>query len=363
MSDDYYGVLGVSRDASEDELKKAYRKLARQYHPDANPDDPSAESKFKEVAEAYSVLSDPARRRDYDLYGTAKVQGGSFDPFDIFASFFGGDPFGFSGRRSSSQRGNDLAIDIDIALQEVASGVSKTITVDRLQSCATCNGSGAKPGTAPSTCSECNGTGAVRSVQKSFLGNIMTSYTCPRCNGNGQLITDPCETCRGDGRVDAEDEIEVEVPAGIEDGMQMVVRGRGEGGFRGEPPGDLYVRFRIAPEPGIVRRGNDLLKLVAIPFTQAALGASIKVQTLDEEAELDIPAGTQPGDVFRLRGKGLPAMRGHGRGDMLVEVTVEVPKDISEEEALVIRRLAELRSESVSDHEGILDKIKGVFRS
>ncbi|MCA1839529.1 MAG: molecular chaperone DnaJ [Actinomycetota bacterium] len=365
MGANYYEVLGVSPGASEDELKKAYRELARRYHPDANPGDPEAESRFKEVAAAFSVLSDPARRRDYDMYGSDRVSAGSFDPFDIFASFFGGaGGFGFRGGRTTGpQHGSDLAMEVAVTLLEVSEGVTKQVTIDKLQGCSTCGGTGAEPGTSPTTCEECSGAGAVRRVQKSFLGNIMTSYTCPRCQGAGQQIASPCHTCRGQGRVHAEDEVSLEIPAGVEDGMRLVVRGGGEAGLRGGPSGDLYVELRVEEHPRFERRGNDLLTRVSIAFTQATLGADVKVDTLHDPEDLHVPAGTQNGHVFRSKGHGLPAMRGFGRGDLLIEVVVVVPERLSEEEADLIKDLADLRGEQVSENESLIGKIKGVFRS
>ncbi|HVL49939.1 MAG TPA: DnaJ domain-containing protein, partial [Actinomycetota bacterium] len=240
MPRDYYEVLGVSREASEEELKKAYRKLARQCHPDANPDDPGAEARFKELGEAYAVLSDPSRRSTYDRFGSASSVGGGFDPFDIFASFFGGDPFGFN-RRTGPQRGRDLVAALEITFEEVVTGVTKSFPVRSLRNCGRCDGSGAEPGTESSTCDRCGGSGTVRSMQRGFFGNVVTASTCPECGGLGQKILSPCVECQGEGRVEREEEVKVEVPAGVEDGMQLRVTGRGEAGPRGGVAGDLYV--------------------------------------------------------------------------------------------------------------------------
>lgn len=279
----FYEVLGVEKDASEDEIKKAYRRLARQYHPDANPGDPSAEHKFKEVAEAYAVLSDPSQRRDYDMFGTAKIPNGGFDPFDLFASFFGGDAFrGFGGQDRS--RGNDLILDVSATFKEVLEGAKRDVTIRRPSVCDECSGTGAKPGTSPVTCGQCSGAGAVRSVRQSIFGNVMTSHTCPRCSGTGVEIKDPCAVCRGNGRIDKEQVITVEIPAGIRDGMQIRYTGQGEAGQRGSGAGDLYVRVTVEPEPGIERQGDDLVQKLSVSIAQAALGCTLQVDALDRKS-------------------------------------------------------------------------------
>lgn len=358
---DYYETLGVSHTASVDELKKAYRKLARQYHPDANPDDPNAEAKFKELGEAYSVLSDPARRNNYDRFGTAGL-GAGFDAFDIFASFFGGDPFGFGGR-TGPEPGRNLAVAVEITLQEVVTGVTKTFPVRSLRACQRCSGSGSEPGTKASTCLRCAGAGTIRSVQRGFFGNMMTASTCPDCQGLGQRIEAPCTECQGQGRVDREDEVSVDIPAGVEDGMQLRVSGRGEAGPRGGEPGDLYVQLRVKQMRGVERQGEDLLYTVELPFTQAALGAALRIDSFDGTVELDIPPGTQPGDTLKVKGAGLARLGRGGRGDLLVKVKVVVPTGLPGEQDQLVRKLAALRGENVAESQGFMGKIKSAFRA
>ncbi|MGH2769883.1 MAG: molecular chaperone DnaJ [Actinomycetota bacterium] len=366
MARDYYQILGVARDAQEEEIKKAYRKLARQYHPDANREDPQAEEKFKEIAEAYSVLSDPARRRDYDLFGSAKVPAGGFDPFDLFTSFFGGDLFGgsASGRRGGrTGRGNDLGLELVVTLEEAVKGASKSATIHNLQGCESCRGSGCAPGTSPARCSRCAGTGAVRQVQRSIFGNLMSSFTCPTCRGTGDEIASPCKECNGEGRMERLDEIPIEVPAGVKDGIQLRISGRGEAGARGGGAGDLYVQIRVLPDERFVRRGDDLLTIHMVSMTQAALGAAVEVATFDGPAKLTVVPGTQPGKVLRIRGRGVPHLGRAGRGDLLVEIRVEVPTDLSEEESQLLRQLAALRGEQVGEQAGIIGKIRSAFHS
>lgn len=361
---DYYRVLGVDRNASEEEIKKAYRRLARQYHPDANPDDPGAEQKFKELAEAYSVLSDPSRRRDYDLFGTTRVPTAGFDPFDIFRSFFGQDPFeSFTGRRSGPQRGSDLVIELHVTLEDVLNGGTKTVTLRNLQSCERCNGSGCEPNTSPTRCSRCGGLGAVRNVQRSILGSVMTSYTCPLCHGSGEEISDPCTECNGDGRMERLDEISFDLPVGIQDGTQIRISGRGEAGARGGTSGDLYVQIQTEQHPRFRRQGDDLIASLEVPFTQAALGADITLETLDGGVELRVPPGTQPGEILKVRNHGVPHFRRAGRGDLLVEVYVEVPKHLSGEQEELLRRFAAERGEQLGESGGILGKIRDAFRT
>jgi molecular chaperone DnaJ len=366
MARDYYEVLGVGRDATEDELKSAYRQLARRFHPDANPDDPGAADKFKELAEAYSVLSDSARRRDYDMFGTARTPAGGFDPFDIFASFFGRDPFGpfggRGGRRSSAQHGNDLALGIEVTLEEVVTGATKTVTIRNLQTCERCDGSGCEPGTSPSRCSRCTGAGAIRSVQRSVFGNLMTSYTCPQCHGAGEEIAAPCHECNGDGRMERLDEVSVDVPPGVDEGAQFRISGKGEAGARGGRTGDLYVQVRVKSHERFRRSGDDLVVTVTVPFTQAALGAALEIDSFDGLLELNVPPGTQPGAVVKLRGKGVPRLHRNGRGDLLVEVAVEVPRNLTPAETDLLRRFAAERGEAVEQDQGILGRIRGAFR-
>lgn len=364
MERDYYEVLGVGREASQDELKKAYRSLARQHHPDANPDDPEAEHRFKEIAEAYSVLSDPVKRRDYDMFGTARVPSGGFDPFDIFRSFFGDDPFGFTRSRGrSSRRGSDLAIQVEVTLDEVLSGAQKTVTIPNLQTCEKCGGSGAEAGSSPTTCSRCGGAGAVRQVQRSVFGDLMTSFTCPQCHGSGEEITDPCRECNGEGRLERLDEVPVNIPAGVEDGVQFRITGRGEAGSRGAESGDLYVQVRVQPHPAFTRQGDDLLAGVGVSFTQATLGATLEVDTLEDSLDLEVPPGTQPGQILRVKGKGLPHFQRPGRGDLLVEISVDVPTKLNDDQKELLRQFARSRGEKVSEESGLFEKIRSAFRS
>lgn len=358
---DYYQLLEVGRDASEDEIKRAYRRLARKYHPDANPDDPDAEHKFKEVAEAYSVLSDAQRRRDYDMFGTAKSPSGGFDPFDIFSAFFGGDIFGRGGSARSA-RGSDLVLDIEVTLEEVMKGTTKQVEVNRLMVCDTCTGTGAKPGTGVESCSSCSGTGQVRSVQRSVFGNVMTSFACSACGGTGQRVSDPCQDCGGAGRREGTDRIDVEIPAGVSDGMQIRFQGRGEAGHRGSGAGDFYVRLNEVPHPTIARRGDDLIAHLKLSFTQAALGARLPLDIFDEKVDVEVERGTQPGDVLRFRGRGVPHLNRGSRGDLLVRVDIEVPTDLTEEQEEALRSYAALRGDAVGDSQSILDKIKSAFR-
>lgn len=362
MPRDYYEVLGVARDASEDELKRAYRNLARQYHPDANQQDPQAAEKFKEIAEAYAVLSDPQKRSDYDTFGSARVQVG-FDPFDLFATFFGSDPFRGFGRGTSRRvQGEDLVLEVDVSLEDVVKGSTKVVAVSKLNHCSRCDATGAEPGTTPETCSQCGGSGQVRSVSRSVFGNMMTAYTCPTCNGSGRQISSPCTKCRGQGRVDEPEELTVEIPAGLDEGMQIRFTGKGEAGPQGAPSGDLFVRVRVSPDDRFERRGDDLVMRVTVPVTQAALGTALDLETYDGSVELEIQPGTQPGSLIRLRGKGVPRLRTGARGDLIVRVDVEIPSNLSDEEDQLVRKLAELRGEGVSERQGLLDKIKSAFK-
>lgn len=361
MTADFYEVLGVSRDASQEELKKAYRRLARQCHPDANPNDPEAESKFKQLGEAYAVLSDPQRRRNYDTFGTAGVSSGGFDPFDIFASFFGTDPFGFT-RRTGPERGRDLVIGLEVTLLELVEGVSKSFPVNCLRACYRCTGSGSEPGTKASTCQMCRGSGTVRSMQRSFFGNVMTSSTCPQCRGLGQQVV-PCTECRGDGRVARKEEVKVDVPAGIEEGMQIRIPGQGEAGPRGGAAGDLYVQIRVKPMRGFERRGDDIVASLQVPLTLAALGGTVKMDSFDNPVDVDVPSGTQPGDILKVRGRGMSRLGRSGRGDLLVEIGVRVPTNLSMEEEQLLRRFAALRGEDFPEDHGFLGKIKSAFRT
>lgn len=370
---DYYEVLGVDRNASLDEIKKAYRKLARKYHPDVNPGDESAAPKFKEVTEAYEVLSDPQKRDRYDQFGHAGEQafngfggGGSDFGFgnldDIFESFFGG---GFTSRRRSGgpQRGSDLRFDLEVSFEEAAFGKKTILDIPRRETCSRCNGSGAEPGTSPETCSECKGSGEIRYAQNTAFGRFVNVKTCDKCGGTGTTIPHSCSTCHGQGRVRKTKKIEVKIPAGVESGTRLRVAGEGESGLKGGPPGDLYVIINVRPHSFFQRRGEHVYCEVPISFVKAAMGAEITVNTLDGKAKLRIPEGTQSGTFFRLKGKGIPRLRGVGRGDQHVKIIVNVPKNLTPRQKEILKEFARESGEDIStlDHKGIFGKFKDAF--
>lgn len=367
---DYYEVLGIDRNASDADLKKAYRKLAKQYHPDMNPGNKEAEAKFKEVNEAYEVLSDSQKRANYDQFGHAGVDpngfgGGGFGDFDfggigdIFDTFFGGG-FGRSSRsRSGPQKGADLKHSLELSFEEAAFGVEKQLPVHRLEVCPTCHGSGAKPGTSPITCSHCGGTGQAQYKQNTPFGQFVNIKTCDVCRGEGKIITDPCTACNGKGRVKKSVKINIKIPAGIDDGQTISLRGEGEPGAKGGPAGDLYVTIRIKPHVIFQRQNNDVICEIPITFVQAALGGDLEVPTLDGKVKYTIPEGTQTGTVFRLKGKGIPYLRGNGRGDHYVKVMVEVPKKLDEKQKAILKEFAELSGDDVHEQrKGFFDKMK-----
>lgn len=367
---DYYEILGVSRDATESELKSAYRKLAHKYHPDKNPGNKEAEEQFKRASEAYAVLSDTQKRAQYDRFGHAGMgsMGEDFasginiqDIFgDIFGDFFGG---GSGGRKRSSrvERGSDLRFGLSIKFEEAAFGVEKELNIERSESCSTCSGSGAKPGSKKETCNACRGSGEIR-MQKGFFA---IAQTCPTCKGQGSRISDPCGKCRGSGREQAERTIRVKVPAGIDEGMQLRYVGEGEGGTGGGPRGDLYVAITIEHHPIFERDGTNVLCNVPISFVEAALGAKIEVPTLDGKVQMTIPAGTQSGSIFRLKDKGIVRMRGANnskRGDQLVKVSVEVPKKLSNRQKELLKEFAEISQEETNpENKGFFDKVREIF--
>lgn len=372
---DYYEILGVSRDADETELKKAYRKLAKQYHPDMNPNDKDAEAKFKEINEAYAVLSDPQKRKQYDMYGHSGLDGTGFDGFsgfggfdfgfeDIFDTFFGGSPFGRSTRRKSGpRRGNDLKYSLEISFLEAAFGVTKEINVTRMQLCHVCGGSGSKPGTKPETCRHCNGTGQIRHVQATPFGQMVNMRTCEVCHGEGTIITNPCDECRGNGRVQKISKISINVPAGIDNGQTISLRGEGEPGMMGGPPGDLYVSIRVKPHPLFKREGYDVICEIPITFTQAALGAELEIPTLEGTIKYNIPEGTQTGTVFRLKNKGIKHLRSNAKGDQLVRVNVEVPTKLSAKQKELLKQFAEISGDEVfQQRKSFFDKMKDLFQ-
>lgn len=365
---DYYEVLGVSRTATEQEIKSAYRRLAVRFHPDKNPNDAGAEEKFKEAAEAYGVLSDAEQRRRYDRFGHAGVSSGTgnwgapgFGGIeDILGDLFGfGDVFGGAragGRRSTAQRGADLRYDLEISLEEAASGMTAQLRIPRLESCDTCKGSGAAPGTQPESCNTCGGSGQVRYQQ----GFFSVARTCHVCRGAGRVIKSPCADCSGAGRVEREKQMEVKIPAGVETGSRLRVQGEGEAGSQGGSAGDLYVVIHVAEHDQFERQGSNLYEAVPITFTQAALGAEIMVKTLDDEEKLKIPMGTQTGTVFRLKGKGMPALGGRGRGDLFVSVTVITPTTLTREQRRLLEQLADVESKDLED-KGLVDKVRDIF--
>jgi molecular chaperone DnaJ len=365
---DYYEVLGVSRTASDQEIKSSYRRLAMLYHPDKNPNDAGAEEKFKEAAEAYGVLADGEQRRRYDRFGHAGVSSnagawgapGFGGIEDILGDLFGfGDVFsGARGgaRRSAAQRGADLRYDLEITLEEAANGMTAQLRIPRLEGCETCKGSGAAAGTQPETCQTCGGTGQVRYQQ----GFFSVARTCHSCRGAGRVIKSPCPDCNGAGRVEREKQIEVKIPAGVETGSRLRVQGEGEGGTQGGASGDLYVVIHVAEHEQFERQGSNLYEAVPITFTQAALGAEIFVKTLDSEEKLKIPMGTQTGTVFRLKGKGMPALGGRGRGDLFVSATVITPTTLTREQRRLLEQLADVETKDLED-KGLVDKVRDIF--
>jgi molecular chaperone DnaJ len=369
---DYYELLGVARDASADEIKKAYRRRARELHPDANPGDAAAEQEFKEVAKAYETLRDPEKRQRYDRFGEAGVGGGGGDPFgfgggmgDIFDAFFGGQsPFGGGSRGPSGPpRGPDLEVVTEIDFTEAVFGVQQKVEVRTAVACEACDASGAKPGTSPITCVECAGAGQVQRVRQSLLGQMVTTTVCPRCNGAGQVIADPCEVCSGEGRALDDKTYTVDIPPGVDANSTLRLQGRGAVGPRGGPPGDLYVQFRIRPHETFRRDGVDLHADLHIPVTQAMLGADISFETLDGPEEIRIAPATPSGHTFRFRGKGVPVVNRSGRGDLYVHVVIDLPHDLDEEQEELVRRLAELRGEEVgSEGRGFFSKLRTAFK-
>lgn len=373
---DFYEVLGVQKGASDDEIKKAYRKLAKQYHPDLNPGDAQAETKFKEVNEAYEVLSDSGKRARYDQFGHAGVdpnfgggaggnpfQGGGFDFTDIFDSFFGG--FGGSSRRqnpNAPRRGSDVQATVAISFEEAAKGAKKTVEYQQVEACADCGGSGAAPGTSPKTCPSCNGSGQVRINQRTPFGVVQSAQTCDKCRGTGKIIETPCKTCDGKGRVRRKKSVEVSIPAGIDDEQILNVSGRGNAGMNGGPSGDLHVYVSVRPHPIFQRRGGDVWCEMPVTFTQAALGADVEVPTLDGKVSYHIHEGTQPGDVFRLKGRGIPSLHGRSRGDQYVQVTVEVPKNLNKRQKELLAELDNASDDkNYQKRKSFFSKLKDLF--
>lgn len=373
MPADYYELLGVSRNASAEDIKKAYRRLARQYHPDARPDDPDAEARFKEITRAYEVLADPERRRRYDTFGPDGVNGnGPTDPFsagninDIFETLFGGNPFGGSRTRASAgpPRGTDLEEVVELDFEEAVFGSEQSVSVRTAVACGTCDASGAEAGTEVISCVECRGTGQIQKIRQSFIGQMVTTSQCARCGGTGEMIASPCKDCKGEGRTVEERTYTVDIPAGVDDGSTLRLGGRGAVGPRGGPSGDLYVHLKVKPHPRFERSGVDLVSELRIPYTQAVLGATIELDTLDGVEPLEIARGTASGTVYRLRSKGVPHLERRSRGDLLVTVVVDVPVDLDEDEEELVRRLAEHRGDDVAPPGGRLrSKLRTAFTS
>ena len=370
---DYYEVLGVGRDASTAEIKKAYRVLARKYHPDLNRE-ADAEAMFKEVSEAYEVLSDSDKRAMYDRFGHAGVGGaaGGFDPFagfsgaDIFSTIFDavvGQGTRAGARQHGGMRGSDLRYHLTLEFEEAIFGVEKEITFQRLEECTTCAGSGAEPGTDPIRCQKCNGQGEIRTRAPIF--NMLTVMTCDECGGTGKKIAVPCRDCRGAGRRQRGRTLNVKIPAGIDEGAQVRLRGEGEGGARGGPAGDLFVTLSIKPHKFFQRDGNDVVLELPLNIAQASLGAQITIPTLDGETELEIPPGTQGGELFRIRGKGVPFLRGNGRGDQVIVTRVAVPTRLSDRQRDLLQQLAaEFGTAPGGEHDegGFFSKLRDAFR-
>jgi molecular chaperone DnaJ len=360
---DLYEVLGVARDATQDDIKRAYRKLARQYHPDANTQDPEAEDRFKEITAAYETLSDPTKRQNYDTYG--HVQGAQgFSDFhgisDLFASFFGGGFGGGGATRRGPARGADVLSHITLTLEEADVGVERDVEVTTWQECGDCSGSGAAPGTFPTRCSQCGGTGELRQVRRTMFGNMMTATTCPTCGGAGEEIATPCPRCSGRGRVQSTQTLTVQIPAGVDNGARLRVTGRGEAGTRGGGAGDLYVEIDVTEHGTFRRVGDDLGCEVPVPMTVAALGGSIEIPTLEGSETVDVKPGTQSGEVIRLRGKGMSRLGGRGRGTLVALLKVETPTHIDDRQRRLLEELANARGE-VTAERGFFDKIKEAF--
>jgi molecular chaperone DnaJ len=369
---DYYQLLGVPRNASDAEIKRAFRTLARELHPDVS-DAPDAELRFRDVAEAFEVLSDPERRATYDRFGMAGLRRGGFEPAftdfgnlsDVFAAFFGEDLLGGGGRQRP-QRGGDVQAVVEIDLEEAFTGVEVAVPVDVALPCERCEGSGAEPGTSIRTCPTCSGAGVVRSVSQNIFGQFVQQRTCPDCRGVGQTLEQPCSECGGEGRIVIRRQLQVDVPMGIHDGQQIRARGEGHAGFRGAERGNAFVVVRVRPDPRFVRDGDDLHTALRLTMTDAALGTNATVSSLSGEIELDVPPGTQPGEVRVLRGEGMPALRGSKRGDLYVRLDVAVPTVLDEEERRLLEQLdAALDDESYvsrDDDEGFFSRLKSALR-
>lgn len=391
MAKDLYEALGLSKGATDDEIKKAYRKLAKKYHPDLNPGDKEAEAKFKEISEAYEILSDPQKRSNYDQFGTADPMGGGaggyggFNGFsgfsggfngsnfeftggfgginDIFEAFFDGGASGGARTSAGPKRGSRITAKVTLSFEEAAKGVTKEIEVERMEKCETCKGTGAKPGTNVKTCSTCNGTGQIQSYQNTILGRIATSRPCQNCHGEGTIIETPCPECRGKKNVRKKVKISVKIPAGIDNGQAISLKGQGQPGEKGAPAGDLHVVISVRPHKIFTRDGNDLYCNIPITFVQAAVGAVIEVPTLSGKVKFDLPEGTQPGTKFRLKGKGIKDVNGYGVGDLYITVNVEVPKKLNSEQKKALDNFAKVCGEDAYEtRKSFFDTMKEIFQ-
>jgi molecular chaperone DnaJ len=366
-SADLYGILGVEHDAGPEDLKRAYRKLARELHPDANPGNAAAEARFKEVSQAYEILSDPERRAQYDRFGSDNPFEGGFgfgagSVQDIFDLFFGS-MAGQSRQRGGPQPGPDAQLVVELTLEEAAFGVTREVEADLLVACAACDGVGAEPGTAVSRCAHCQGTGELRRVRNSFLGQVVTSSPCSSCRGSGEVLDSPCAQCRGDGRASARRTMSIEIPAGIENGSTMRLNGRGPVGSRGGPAGTLFVHIQVADDPRFARVGDDLHHEAHIGITEATLGARVEVPTLRGVETIDVEPGTQFGDIVTLRHEGVSHLRGRGRGDLIVHLLVDVPTELDEGSEELLRQLAERWGHEVPEaHRGLFSRRRGAKR-
>ena len=381
---DYYDILGVPKSADETTIKKSYRKIAMKFHPDRNPGDKEAEEKFKEAAEAYEVLSDADKRARYDRFGHAGVSGNAGGGFrggmtmeDIFSQFGdifgdGGSPFesffggsaGRGQRRSQGQRGSNLRIKVSLSLEEIASGVTKKIKVKKQHTCSTCGGNGAKDKGSVTTCSTCRGSGYVRQVRSTFLGQMQTTTSCPTCNGSGQIVTAKCNTCRGEGSVLGEETITIDIPEGVEEGMQLSMRGKGNAGKRGGPAGDLLINIEEKKHPHLQREGMNVVYELYLNFADAALGTSVEVPTIDGTVKVKIPGGTQAGKIFRLKGKGLPGIQAYGRGDQLIHVSIWTPKKLTDKERKLLEEIRDMdnfKPQPGKSEKGFFERMKDYF--
>lgn len=382
---DFYEILGVDKSADDTAIKKAYRKAAIQYHPDKNPDNKEAEEKFKEAAEAYEVLSDADKRAKYDRFGHAGISGngGGFqggmtmdDIFSQFGDIFGDSPFesffgrgggrGQQGGGGRGQKGSNLRIKVSLTLEEIANGVTKKIKVKKRTTCDTCDGSGAKDASSVKTCGTCGGSGYVRQVRSTFLGQMQTTTVCPTCNGNGQQVTANCPKCKGDGRVQGDETIEIDIPAGVEHGMQLSMRGKGNAGLKGGPPGDLLISIEEKNHPSLNRDGQNVIYDLFVNFADAALGTQVEVPTIEGKVKIKIPAGTQSGKIFRLKGKGLPSVQAYGKGDQLIHVNIWTPKKLNDDEKKLMEKLrtsANFQPQPGKSDKGFFERMKDYFQA